>query len=458
MNKPVRVRIAPSPTGFMHIGTARTALFNFIFAKQHGGTFLLRIENTDKERSKKEFEDDIIQGLAWLGLDHSEFHRQSEYLPTHAKYLESLLADGKAFWCTHTTEELEAEGEHQREAKEPPRHICEHRDTDKTSGIVRLRNDERASIVIHDMIRGDIIYDPQLFGDISLAKNLAEPLYNFVVTVDDHEMNISHVIRGEDHITNTPKQILIGRALGFTEPEWAHLPLLLAKDRTKLSKRNGAVSVGEYQKNGYIREAIINFIAFLGWHPKDEVGEVLDLETIIKVFDITRAQRGGAVVDTEKLDWLNREHIKRLAPEEKINRAEPFINPATKEKLGSRVAQYILAVLPRVTKLTEIDAMINDLLEIPPYDAELLLWKGKLDRAKVKETLSAILSILKNPDTAEQDFKPLIEKEGNGAVLWPLRTALSGRAISPGPYELLSAFGLDVAERRIQNAISKLDA
>ncbi len=442
----------------MHIGTARTALFNFIFAKQHGGIFLLRIENTDKERSKKEFEDDIIQGLAWLGLDNDEFHRQSENIICHREYLQNLLSEKKAFWCAHTTEELEAEGERQREAKEPPRHICKHRDEGKTAGIIRLRNDEREPIVIHDMIRGDITYDPQLFGDISLAKNLDEPLYNFVVTIDDYEMKISHVIRGDDHITNTPKQIMIGHALGFSEPAWAHLPLLLAKDRTKLSKRNGAVSVGEYRDAGYIREALINFIAMLGWHPKDEVGEILDLETIIKEFDITRAQRGGAIVDTQKLDWLNREHIKRLSPEEKVRRAEPFINPTTKQKLGLRVSQYILAVLPRITKLTEVDLAIRDILELPDYDADLLLWKGKLGHAKAKEILKTILETLTDPETAEQNLKPLIEKEGTGTVLWPLRTALSGRAVSPGPYELLSAFGLDEIHRRIQYAIEKLDA
>ncbi|MEK7650063.1 MAG: glutamate--tRNA ligase [Patescibacteria group bacterium] len=458
MNKPVRVRIAPSPTGFMHIGTARTALFNFVFAKQHGGTFLLRVEDTDKERSKKEYEDDIIKNLAWLGFAHDEFYRQSEHVENHKQYLKKLLDAGKAFWCAHTVEELEAEGLRQREAKEPPRHICNHRDVGKTSGIVRLRNDEHEPIVIHDMIRGDITYDPQLFGDVSLAKNLDEPLFNFVVVVDDYEMKISHVIRGEDHITNTPKQIMIGRALGFTEPEWAHLPLLLAKDRTKLSKRNGAVSVGEYRDAGYIQEALINFLALLGWHPKDEVGEVMDLETIIKEFDITRVQKGGAIVETEKLDWLNREHLRRLPPDEQARRADPYISADTKTQINIRIAEYVNVVLPRITKLTEIDPIIREILNPPDYDAELLLWKGKIERAKAKEVLEIILASLPDTGGIEAALKYLFQKEGKGTVLWPFRVALSGRAISPGPFELHHVLGLEESRARITKAIAKLDA
>jgi len=443
----------------MHIGTARTALFNFVFAKQKGGTFLVRIEDTDKERSKKEFETDIIENLAWLGLTSADkIYRQSEHIDSHRTHLKKLLNAGKAFWCSHSVEELEAEGLHQREAKEPPRHVCDHRDTGKTTGIVRLRNDERDPIVIHDMIRGDITYDPQLFGDISLAKNIDEPLYNFVVTIDDHEMRISHVIRGEDHITNTPKQILIGRALGFDEPAWAHLPLLLASDRTKLSKRNGAVSVGEYRKDGYIHEALINFIALMGWHPKDEIGEVLDLEAITKEFDITRVQKGGAIVDTEKLDWLNREHIRRLSSNEQIQRAEPFISPSTKEKIGSRLAEYVNVVLPRVTRLTEIDPMIREILNPPDYDAELLLWKGKIERAKAKKVLEIILASLPDTGGIEAALKYLFEKEGKGTVLWPFRVALSGRAISPGPFELHHVLGLEESRARISKAIGKLNA
>ncbi len=442
----------------MHIGTARTALFNWMFAKQHNGAFLLRIEDTDKDRSKKEFEDDIIKNLAWLGLEHDEFYRQSEHIENHTVNLKKLLDSNKAFWCAHTIKELEIEAEQQRAAKEPPRHICEHRDIGRTDGIIRLRNDATDSIVINDMIRGDITYDPRLFGDISLAKNISEPLYNFVVTVDDFDAKISHVIRGEDHITNTPKQILIGRALGFSEPMWAHLPLLLAKDRTKLSKRNGGLSVGDCRESGYIREAIINFIALLGWHPKDEIGEVLDLETITKEFDITRAQRGGAIVDTEKLDWLNREHIKRLPPDEQIKIAEPFISADLKKQIESRVDKYISAVMPRITKLTEINAAIKSIIDIPEYNADLLLWKGKIDRIKAKEILESILSDITDIETADVSLASLIKKEGTGPVLWPLRVSLSGNAISPSPYELLYALGLDEARARVRIAISKLDA
>src|SRR3989344_6989927 len=260
MNKDpkIRVRIAPSPSGILHVGTARTALFNWLFARKHGGVFILRIEDTDKERSKPEFEKDILDNLAWLGLVYDEFARQSEHYESYKKTLATLLDTGKAFFCDHTTQELEKELEAQKSAKAPPRHICEKREAGLKSGIIRLKNDFKETIVVHDLIRGDVEYAPQLFGDFSLAKSIDEPLYNFAAVVDDAQMQISHVIRGDDHLPNTPKQIMIGRMLGLPEPIWAHLPLLLGADRSKLSKRHGALGVGEYRKAGYIPEALIN--------------------------------------------------------------------------------------------------------------------------------------------------------------------------------------------------------
>ena len=244
----IRVRIAPSPTGFFNIATARGALYNWLFAKQNNGVFILRIEDTDRERSEQIYDQDIIDSLTWLGLEYAEFYRQTERTDIYKKHLQTLLDSKRAFYCPHTHAELEHESETQKQNKEPLRHICSVRDKNQTTGIIRIKNNETARITINDTIRGSIEFDPTLLGDFSIAKSLEEVLYNFAVTVDDCEMQISHVIRGEDHISNTPKQILIGRALGFAEPQWAHLPLLLGKDRSKLSKRHGGLSIKEYRE------------------------------------------------------------------------------------------------------------------------------------------------------------------------------------------------------------------
>ncbi|MEK7643249.1 MAG: glutamate--tRNA ligase [Patescibacteria group bacterium] len=456
MNNAVRVRMAPSPTGYLHIGTARTALFNWLFARHHGGTFILRVEDTDKERSKKEFEDDIIRGFEWLGLTYDEFHRQSERASEHRILLEKLLDSKLAFYCAHTKEELEHESKEQMTHKQPPRHICAHRDNSQNTGILRLRNDTTEPIIVRDIIRGDVSFDPQLLGDISLAKGLDEPLYNFVVVADDAFMNITHVIRGEDHISNTPKQILIGRALSVPEPQWAHIPLLLGADRSKLSKRHGAVSVSEYRKD-YLPEAFLNFIALLGWHPHDELGEILNREILIKEFSLERVQKGGAIVSTEKLDWFNKEYLRRLP-------LETFSHYAGPAPEGVGETQYNLLLegtKNRVTRLGEISEMFHDTLVQTSYKKELLLWNGKLEEMAVRETIDSIYKILFNiepvyftPKDLTSSLEPLLEKHGKGAVLWPLRASLSGKEASLGPFELLSILGKTEALARLEHALS----
>ncbi|MFN7088720.1 MAG: glutamate--tRNA ligase, partial [Candidatus Paceibacteria bacterium] len=273
----IRVRIAPSPTGPLHIGTARTALFNWLFARKNRGVFILRIEDTDLERSDPKFEENIKDSLEWLGLEWDEFYKQSERKNIYKKYLQKLLDEEKAFWCYHAAEELEAEKKEQMRRKEAPRHICSHKygnskseaRNPKQKGIIRLKVDENSTRIIHfdDIIRGTIEWAQNTIGDLSIAKDLETPLYNFAVVVDDYESRISHVIRGEDHISNTPKQILISEALGVPQPKYAHLPLILGSDRTKLSKRHVATAISDYREDGYLPEAIINFMALLGWRP-----------------------------------------------------------------------------------------------------------------------------------------------------------------------------------------------
>ena len=257
MVQDVRVRIAPSPTGLFHIGTARSSLFNYVFAKQNKGTFVLRIEDTDKERSKPEFEKSILDGLSMLGLKHDEFYRQSERTAIYRKYLEKLLSNGRAFWCNHDQAFLENEQKEQSSQKQAPRHICDQKGKAesgefKERSVIRLGVDAHSTekIMFEDIVRGHVEFEARLVGDIVIAKDLSTPLFHFVVVVDDYEMTISHVIRGEEHLANTPKHILLQRALEFSQPIYVHLPLILAPDRSKLSKRHGATSLTEYIEKG----------------------------------------------------------------------------------------------------------------------------------------------------------------------------------------------------------------
>jgi len=316
----IRVRIAPAPTGFLHIGLARTAFFNYLFAKKYQGIFILRIEDTDRERSKPEYEKDIMEGLKWLGIEWDEGpdiggdygpYRQSEKKEIYAKYLKKLLDENKAYHCFCSEEELEAQRQYQLSIGEAPRYsgkcaslpkeVVEKYLTEGKPWVLRFRIPGK-KIEFEDLIRGKVEFDTSLMGDTVIAKNLFTPLYNFACVIDDFEMQVSHVIRGEDHISNTPKQILLQEALGFPQPKYAHLPLILGPDRTKLSKRHGAISVSEYKREGYLPEALINFMAFLGWNPGGE-REIYSLASLIKEFSLEAVQKSGAIFNIKRLDF-----------------------------------------------------------------------------------------------------------------------------------------------------------
>ncbi len=459
----VRVRIAPSPTGLLHIGTARTALFNWLFAKHYGGKFILRIEDTDLERSKKEFETNIIEGLQWLGLEWDEgVFRQSDRLDTYEKYLKQLLAKGDAYYCDCSKEELETERQIQMKRGEAP----------KYSGKCRNRNvaPERAQLIrfkipvetvsFKDLIRGDISFDAALFGDLAVAKNLRTPLYNFAVVIDDQEMQISHVIRGEDHIANTPKQILLQRALGFRTPIYAHLPLILDPDRSKMSKRHSATSIEEYRQAGYLPDALVNFIALLGWHAQGDQ-EIFTREALINQFSIERVQKAGAVFNIEKLDWLNAQYIKQSGKEE--------LKQSLKDIFGGQILNYpfidrlIDLSRDRIAKLSEFKAINDFFFDLPDYNAELLIWKT-VPKEKIQENLRVIQEMLKaalikefNQKDLEAYLMPFADTVGRGEALWPLRVALSGKDKSPGPFEIMDVLGKEETLRRINIALGKLE-
>jgi len=471
----IRTRFAPSPTGPFHVGSIRTALFNFLFAKKFGGKFILRIEDTDLERSKPEYENEIMGGLKWLSIHWNEGpYRQSERLDIYAKYLKELLNNGDAFYCFHSKEFLEKEAglAHHCEFKKLPLEDLGKR-LKKESAIIRFKTPPDLEIAFIDLIRGEIRFNSDtLGGDFSLAKAESPdkflPLYNFAVVIDDFEMNITHVIRGEDHISNTPKQILIQQALKLPMPKYAHLPLILGSDKSKLSKRHGAVSVDEYREMGYLPEALINFIAFLGWNPGTDK-EVFSLEELIREFDLNKVQKSGAIFNVEKLDWLDGCYLRQLSLDELTKRAVPFLERENLIDEGHYDFEYIKKILaleqPRLKKLGEIGERVSYFFKIPEYKPELLVWRDMLFKdvfASLKVSLNTIFQI-SDVDFNQKNLEKILLKEAEraknkdkGRLLWPLRVALTGLEASPGPFEILEILGKKESIKRIEAAIKKL--
>jgi glutamyl-tRNA synthetase len=472
--KDVRVRIAPSPTGFLHLGLARAALFNYIFAKKNNGEFILRLEDTDKERSKPEFEKDIIENLKWLGINWDfEPYRQSERISIYAKYLEKLLKEKKAYYCFCSQEELEATKQYQLSVGQPLHYNGKCRNLSETEvkeklaagkpSVIRFKTLTK-KIIFRDLVRGKIEFDSSLLGDIIIAKDLTTPLYNFAAVVDDFEMKISHIIRGEDHIPNTPKQILIQEALGFPRPEYAHLPLVLGPDRTKLSKRHNACSVDEYRKQGYLVEALINFMAFLGWNPGTE-REIFSLSSLINEFSLDKVQKGGAIFNIKRLDYLNGFYIRQKSLDKLTELCLPYLRADEKSTDFEVLKKIVGLYQERLKKLSEIseftDFFFKEKLE---YNKDLLKWKDMSEK-DVKDILNKLEKILSglnpkefNKENLEKILIPEAEKirAGNrGYLLWPLRVALSGKKASAGPFEIAEILGKQKTLNRINQAMKK---
>ncbi len=523
----VRTRFAPSPTGFLHIGSARTALFNYLFAKKYQGSFILRIEDTDIERSKSVFEEDIIENLKWLGIEWDEGpvfadkskenqkyigehgpYRQSERRSVYKKYLEQLLKEGKAYYCFCSEEELEAQKQEQMSRGLPPRYNgkCAHLSakeikenlSQKKESIIRFKVPSK-KIKLDDIVRGKVEFDSGLIGDIVIAKNLNAPLYNFAVVIDDFEMKISHVIRGEDLLPNTPIQILLQEALGFSQPQYGHLPLILGTDKSKLSKRHGAVAVAEYQKKGYLPETLINFLAFLGWNPGSE-REIYSLASLIKEFSIERVQKGGAIFNIKRLDFLNGFYIRQKSSGKLAKQCIPYliqgrlIEPVLKSEqyppayggmsitqsykvveTGKDVSfgllQKIVAIYQeRLKRLSEIVELTEFFFQKElNYKKELLQWKNMSDKeiADVLDRLTEILSEIKEENWNKENLENILmleaEKIGpeglpaspagdRGRILWPLRVALTGKKATAGPFEIAEILGKEKTLERIKIA------
>ncbi len=446
--KKIVTRIAPSPTGNLHVGTARTALFNYLFAKGSGGKFILRIEDTDQARSKKEYDEDIRSSLQWLGLEYDELHRQSERTEIYKKYLTRLVEKGKAYV-----------------SREPGKN-----DPEKMVDVVRLKNLGK-EISFVDRIRGTVSFHTKELGDFVIARSFKEPLYHLAVVVDDFEMGVTHVIRGEDHISNTPRQILIQEALGFPRPEYAHIPLILAPDRSKLSKRHGAISISEYRRMGILPEAMKNYLAYLGWNPGDE-REILSPKELLHAFSLKQVQKGGAIFDMEKLRWYNREYLKQTPLSAVLDLAEAFVPSEVRAlpRYSKKQFEKILPILlERISLFSDIPLLaekgdLDYFFSPPKYQKEKLFWKKDADAVKLKERLMETKELLSgmSPDNfTKENVKKVLsgyaEKEGRGSILWPLRVALSGKSESPDPFTLAETLGKSEVLKRVEAAIQKVE-
>lgn len=478
----VRVRLAPSPTGPLHIGTARTALFNYLFAKQHKGDFLLRIEDTDKERSDQKWTQEIIEELHWLGIDWQEGpdvggefgpYKQSQRTDIYQKYLEQLLHEQKAYYCTCTPEELEEKRQKQTALGQAPKYDGTCRDKHSTTGVIRLKVEPK-KVKFDDLIRNEVEFDMALLGDFVIAKNLETPLFHLVVVIDDFLMEISHVIRGEDHISNTPRQVLLQEAMGFHTPIYAHLPLFLSPGKQgKMSKRHGDVALKDFHVNGYLPEAIINFISLLGWNPGTEK-ELFTLDELVKEFSLEKVQKAGAVFNVQRLDFINGHYIKEKPIAKLVELCLPFLVAFDTAQFTKHQLEAIIELhRPRLKKLSDISTMADYFFQTPNYEPSLLAW-AKMGSGEVRASLEASKKVLEKfpASPAGWDQKSLevalvqeaklfnLEKnyplENKGYLLWPLRVALSGKSASAGPFEIAEILGKEKSLERIENALKMI--
>jgi len=475
----VRVRFAPSPTGHPHLGNIRTALFNWLFARHNGGTFILRIEDTDVARRVEGATDTILDSLRWLGLDWDEGpHFQSQRLEVYRGVADQLVKDELAYLCYCSPQRLESMRQEQMKRKQPPgydRH-CRHLTREQrgeleasgTTPVVRFKSPLEGQTSFCDLIRGEIVFDNSTLDDFVLLKSDGYPTYHLANIVDDHLMSISHVLRADEWLSSTPRHVLLYQALGWEPPQFAHLPMILGPDRAKLSKRHGATSIKEYTDQGYLPEAMFNFLALLGWSLDDRT-ELLSAQEIIEQFTLDRISKAAAVFNREKLDWMNGVYLRGLNLREFSERAVPFLErdlpleirrPLDADYIG-RIAPLVqerAKTLGEVPQLTEF--FFLDKLE---YDAGLLT--GKLERAEVVEALQASLAKLEkleNWDAASLEalLRPLAEELGlkTGAFFGLLRVATTGRTAAPPLFQTMEVLGKERCLKRLRVALDRLSA
>jgi glutamyl-tRNA synthetase len=481
----MRVRFAPSPTGYLHIGGARTALFNWLYARRHGGSFVLRIEDTDTERSSWEMVAGIVDGLRWLGLDWDEGpdvggpyapYFQSQRVDRARRLAEQLVSGGRAYFCYCTAEMLQQK----RQAAEAAgggwvydRTCCAlradeiaARETAGSPRAIRFKVPAGTTSFV-DLVHGPIAFDNAHIEDFVVLRSDHQPTYHLSVVADDMDMTITHVVRGDDHISNTPKQVLLYEAFGVAHPQFAHVPLILGPDKKRLSKRHGATSVMEYQRLGYLPEAMVNFLALLGWSPGDD-RELFTCDELIASFTLDGISGGNAVFNPEKLDWFNQQHIQRLPLDELARRVEPALREAglwTAELAGARHDWFLRLVdliRPRVKKLDQFADEMRPFLEhAAQYDASAVA--KHLGKPEIKDALKPLLDTLLTlePFTAPQleaSMRALAESRGvkAAALIHATRVAVTGRAVSPGLFQVLELMGQECVTLRLREAMNYL--
>lgn len=460
------MRFAPSPTGFLHVGGARTALFNWLWARKEGGTFVLRIEDTDMARSERRFALGILEALRWLGLDWDELYYQSERIEIYRRYAQRLLDEGKAYYCFCTPEEvaarlgkaqgLEYDG-HCRDLSQ--KEIREYLERRRKPALRFIVPEEKKHTSFRDFLRGEITFERLTTGDFVIMKSDGTPTYNFACVIDDHEMGITHVLRAEDHIPNTPKQIWLYEALGWEPPEFGHLSMILGPDRKKLSKRHGATSVEELRERGFLPQAVVNYLATLGWSPPGG-REIWEPEELVEAFSLDRVVTSPQVFDLEKLKWVNRKHLARLSGRKLLDAARPFLAWLGEEVFRDegKLIKALELVVPSVSTLSELvrNPDLAVLFREPELDEDVI---EELSREPTSRVLKRFLELV--PDVISRDgFRSLVSKVAGELgvrprdVFHPLRLALTGRDRGPELAAICEVLGAEEVRARISRALA----
>jgi glutamyl-tRNA synthetase len=464
MTNKIRTRFAPSPTGYLHIGGARTALFNWLFSRHHGGEFVLRIEDTDQQRSTDESTKAILDAMAWMGLNWDEGpYFQAQRVDLHRGMVQKLINEGKAYVCTCTPEELETKRKTALATGKKPKYdgTCRDKNLKKSPGsVVRFRGAQTGITIVEDLIKGNISFNNDELDDLIIERGDGYPTYNFAVVIDDALMNITHVIRGDDHVNNTPRQILLYQALGFEVPKFAHVPMILGSDKARLSKRHGATSVMAYKEMGYLPEALVNYLVRLGWSHGDQ--EIFSPKELIEHFDFSAVGKSPAVFNPEKLLWLNAHYIKEAAPARLMEEMKPLWPAGTNTGDAAFTQKIIVDLQPRVKTLVEMANMANF------YFADQVQYEEQAAQKFLVPEMAAHLKAIAAAIPTVQNFS----KEGIEAFLMaftqerdikfkviaqPLRVALTGKTVSPGIDEVMVTLGKERVLQRISAAVSYIE-
>ena len=466
MSVPVKVRFAPSPTGFLHIGGVRTALFNWLYAKNHGGKFVLRIEDTDLSRSTEESIEEILESMRWLGLDWDEGpFRQTERQGIYSQKVGQLLSAGKAYHCYCTPEELDRKRSEAQKAGNKPKYdgTCRER-PDSPEGapsVIRFKAPIEGTVVVEDLLRGKVVFDIAELDDVIIQRTDGTPTYNFVVVVDDSEMGITHVIRGDDHLSNTPRQCLLYDALDFKRPQFSHISMILGQDKSRLSKRHGATSALAYRDMGYLPDAMINYLARLGWSHGDQ--EIFSRDELIKYFSFDSVNTSAAIFDADKLSWVNEQYIQSTPPEELAQHLEPHL-----VKTGVLSGDHDLSPQEIAKVIPCLNQRAKTLVEMAEKSAFFFKKEVEFDeKARNKfltedarpllEKVIAGFSTLDDfsAENIETLFKKIVEEEGMklGKLAQPVRVALTGTTVSPGIYDVILLLGKEETLKRLQNVV-----